>query len=60
MGDKLAAHGDSFVLHEDGRKRHAFRWLTFAEAREAYLYPNFIKSRLDALPETLEMIIEIE
>lgn len=58
--DKLTAHGNCFVLHEDGRKRHAFRWLTFAEAREAYLYPNFIKPRLGTLPESLEIVTEIE
>lgn len=60
VGDRLAAHGDCFTLHEGGRKRHEFRWLIFAEAREAYLYPNFIKSRLAALPEALEIVTEME
>lgn len=44
----------------EGRHTHVFEWLTFDQVRDAYLYPLFIKSRLDALPAHLEIVTAVE
>lgn len=41
-------------------KKHIFEWLTFEDVKKAYLYPIFIKSHIETLPEHLEIRQEFE
>ena len=41
-------------------KKHIFEWLTFDEVKNAYLYPLFIKSHIDHLPDHFEIRQEFE
>lgn len=55
----LLSRGSRFTRQE-GRHTHTFEWLAFERVRDEYLYPLFIKNRLDALPEHLEIITAVE
>lgn len=54
----LLSLGDSFVITEDGQPS-TFQWIKFEELDSTYLYPLFIKDKLNQLPQTLEMNLEI-
>lgn len=56
----LLSKGDSFVLYENGTKRHRFFWMPFEELKNSYLYPEFIKEHIFSLPEHLEINVEFE
>ena len=38
----------------------SFEWLDFNRVKEEYLYPTFIKERINNLPENFEIIVERE
>lgn len=56
----LFSKGTSFVLYENGTKRHQFFWMPISELKSSYLYPQFIKTRIFDLPEHLEINTEFE
>lgn len=58
-GTGLLARGEEFQCSENGRI-HRFRWLTFAQVRQAYLYPLFIRQEIGHLPQTLTLIASYE
>ena len=39
-------------------KKQQFYWLDFATVKSSYLYPLFIKERIDNLPSSLEILTE--
>lgn len=45
---------------QETEKEQWFKWLSFKEVKESYLYPLFIKERIDNLPSALEFITEIK
>lgn len=55
----LLTLGDTFSFNE-GKHYHTFEWLAFNQLSDEYLYPKFIKKRIFNLPNTLEMITELE
>ncbi len=55
----LLSRGASF-MGKELKKEQCFKWMSFDEAKEAYLYPLFIKERLKSLPTALEFITEIQ
>lgn len=56
----LLSKGSNFVLYENGRQRHEFFWMPFAELKDNYLYPQFIKKRIFDLPDHFEINTEVE
>lgn len=50
---------EEFTVKE-GKHTLRFKWLPFEKLRGEYLYPNFIKSEIFDLPQSLKMIIEKE
>lgn len=42
------------------KNNEVFEWLSIASLNEQYLYPLFIKERINNLPEHLEMLAEYE
>ncbi len=59
VGGELAARGTSFAGCET-HKGHIFTWLPFAALAETYFYPNFLKTEIFSLPETLQIRKEYE
>lgn len=53
----ILSRGDVFYGVETA-KNQKFEWLTFEKVKKEYLYPLFIKEKIDKLPETLEIITE--
>jgi len=51
------SRGDSFDGVETVKKQK-FEWLSFEKVKKEYVYPLFIKEKIDSLPETFEMIVE--
>lgn len=58
-GTDLLSRGEVFQTSEAGRI-HTFRWLSFEQVRQAYLYPLFIKQEIDHLPQNLTIIANFE
>ena len=56
----LLERGDEFTLTEGGRHRHVFSWMPFAEVETAYLYPTFLRGRINRLPTATEHLVEVE
>ena len=56
---ELLTRGRRFESTE-GKHHHVFEWLPIDQLKSAYLYPLFIKERIDRLPEQLELITQIE
>lgn len=54
----LLEKGDNFIIPE-GRHTNYFEWLPFKSLDDAYLYPNFIKSKISSLPMNPEFLTEI-
>ncbi len=50
---------EEFTVQE-GKHTLRFEWLPFERLRGEYLYPNFIKSEIFDLPQSLKIIIEKE
>lgn len=48
---------EKFVVKE-GKHTLRFEWLAFERLQGEYLYPNFIKTEIFALPRNMKMIIE--
>lgn len=48
-----------FVRYE-GKHTLRFEWVPFNELKDKYLYPEFIKTAIFYLPDTIKMIIERE
>lgn len=46
--------------HSEGTHRFIFEWLEFSRVQNEYLYPIFIKNKLQNLPATLTLINETE
>ena len=42
------------------KKNQKFEWLTFERVKNEYLYPLFIKKKIDNLPTSFEMITEFK
>ncbi len=55
----ILSRGDTF-LGAEAKKEQRFTWLSFDRVKGEYLYPLFIKEKIDNLPTTLEMITEIK
>lgn len=55
----LLSRGNTF-LGIEAKKEQCFTWLSFDKVKGEYLYPLFIKDRIDNLPSTLELITEIK
>lgn len=53
----LLTRGSEFVGHEEGHKQ-CFEWLPIDNLKDTYLYPLFIKDKIQHLPTSLEMIVE--
>ena len=58
-GTGLEARGERFTLQE-GRHIHEFEWLPFAQLRDAYFYPVFLRTEIFRLPEQLTLRTEYE
>ncbi len=48
---------ENFIGAEVTKKQH-FYWLGFEDVKKSYLYPLFIKDRIDSLPQNLEILTE--
>ncbi|MBQ3590273.1 MAG: NUDIX domain-containing protein [Clostridia bacterium] len=55
----ILTRGSTFLGIET-KKEQCFTWLSFDRVKNEYLYPLFIKERIDNLPSTLELITEIK
>lgn len=55
----ILSRGNTFLGIET-KKEQNFTWLSFDKVKEEYLYPIFIKERIDKLPASLELITEIK
>ena len=55
----ILSRGERFYGCES-EKHQCFEWLDFDEVKNAYLYPEFIKEKVDKLPETFEIINEFK
>lgn len=55
----LLSRGHSF-LHREREHRQVFSWLPLERLSDEYLYPLFLKTRIFALPESLELLYENE
>ncbi|MDE7182459.1 MAG: NUDIX domain-containing protein [Clostridia bacterium] len=55
----LLSRGDKFVMHE-GKHTLSFEWLEINELKDKYLYPLFIKTEVQNLPDNLKFILERE
>ncbi|MBQ8654032.1 MAG: NUDIX domain-containing protein [Clostridia bacterium] len=54
-GTSLPLTGEGF-LRQEGHRIHRFTWLRVDQLKDEYFYPLFLKDRLHALPEALELI----
>ncbi|MDE6442397.1 MAG: NUDIX domain-containing protein [Clostridia bacterium] len=50
---------NEFIIHE-GKHTLRFEWIPLNEVKDKYLYPEFVKTAIFDLPDTLKMIIERE
>lgn len=55
-GSDLLTRKESFEYLEGGNKRLRYDWLSFNALESAYFYPEFLKTRIRALPETAQLI----
>lgn len=55
----LLARGACFSAQESHRT-HRFEWLAFAQLRDEYFYPQFLKEEIFHLPESLMLRTEFE
>lgn len=53
----VLSRGDSFDGDETVKKQK-FEWLSFEKVKQEYIYPLFIKEKIDSLPEIFEIIVE--
>ena len=58
-GTGLLSRGNRFFAQE-GQRTHRFEWLTFAQLREEYFYPQFLKEEIFRLPEHLTLRTDFE
>ena len=58
-GTGLLSRGNRFFAQE-GQRTHRFEWLTFAQLREEYFYPQVLKEEIFRLPEHLTLRTEFE
>lgn len=57
-GTDLCGRGENFTIPE-GKHTNYFEWIPFEKLNASYLYPNFIKSKINLLPETPEFLTEV-
>lgn len=50
---------NEFVIKE-GKHTLKFEWLSFERLRSEYFYPEFLKTEIFNIPQTLKMIVEKE
>jgi 8-oxo-dGTP pyrophosphatase MutT (NUDIX family) len=55
----LCAKGKQFTLHE-GPHTHDFAWLPFAQLKDEYFYPLFLKEEIFHLPSAFTIRTELE
>ncbi len=55
----ILSRGDTFY-GEETKKNQRFEWLSFERVKGEYLYPLFIKEKIDNLPENFEIINEFK
>ena len=53
----LLEKGEKFTFLE-GKVNHIFEWIDFAELKDKYIYPTFIKEKIFDLPQDLTILIE--
>ena len=58
-GTGLTAQTAPFSIRE-GAQTLMFEWLPFARLRDAYFYPEFLKSEIFHLPDSLTLRTETE
>ncbi len=58
-GTGLMESGEEFTLRER-EHTHRFEWLPFAELREKYFYPLFLKEEIFSLPERFTLRTDFE
>ena len=58
-GTNLRIKGRVFTLKE-GRHTHVFEWLAFDSLKDEYFYPQFLKTEINRLPDTLTLRTEVE
>ena len=56
----ILSKGDKFELNNNEGAYQSFEWLDFNRVKEEYLYPTFIKERINNLPENFEILVERE
>ena len=54
----LLKRGETFVTTE-AEQTNTFRWVDFADLKNKYLYPLFIKQEIFHLPDSLQLITEV-
>ncbi len=57
-GTELINHNEFIGL--ETKNNEVFEWLEIKTVKEQYLYPLFIKERINTLPERFEMLTEWE
>lgn len=55
----LLQRGEKFTTNEGGHI-HTFEWLKFENLKDAYFYPQFLKTEIFRLPETFTIRTEME
>ena len=55
----LLSRGETFTLHER-HHTHVFEWVSFERLKNEYLYPFFIKEKINDLPKSLEILVTYE
>ena len=55
----LLSNGEKFILTE-GEQEHLFEWISFDHLEDCHLYPTFIKTQMDQLPQTLTIQTQVE
>lgn len=55
----LLSRGEKFTANE-GDHIHTFEWLTFAQLKDAYFYPLFLKKDIFDIPEVFTIRTETE
>ena len=44
--------------YSEGERVNRFRWTKTEDVKHMHLYPEFVKARIDRLPDGLEMVVE--
>ena len=55
----LLSKGNQFIALEEDKKQF-FKWIDISNVKNEYLYPLFLKEKILNLPESFEMLTEIQ